>query len=109
MVALLRYWAGARAAAGVAEESVDASTLDVALDAARGPRDAAFARVVGACAFVVDEHPVGSTPHDQVSLTPDSVVEVLPPFAGGAGDFRLSAGGAGDIGLSAGGSGMIDR
>ena len=108
-MALLRYWAGARAAAGAAEESVDASTLLVALDAARGSRDESFARVIGVCAFVVDEQPVGTTPHDQVALTPESVVEVLPPFAGGAGDIGLSAGGAGDIGLSAGGSGMIDR
>jgi molybdopterin synthase sulfur carrier subunit len=99
VMVLLRYWAGARAAAGVAEESVDASTLQAALDAARGARGASFARVIGACAFIVDEQPVGVTPHEQVALTPDSVVEVLPPFAGGAGDS----------GLSAGGSGMIDR
>ncbi len=96
-MALLRYWAGARAAAGVAEESVDASTLQAALDAARGSRDAAFAQVVGVCAFIVDEQPVGVTPHDQVALTPESVVEVLPPFAGGAGAMGLSAGGSGMI------------
>ena len=35
-MAVLRYWAGARAAAGVAEEPVDAATLAEALDAARG-------------------------------------------------------------------------
>ena len=34
-MAVLRYWAGARAAAGVAEEQVDAATLAEALDAAR--------------------------------------------------------------------------
>lgn len=95
----LRYWAGARAAAGVSDESVDAPTLQAALDAARAGRDASFARIIGVCSFVVDETPVGRTPHAEVALRPDSVVEVLPPFAGGAGD----------IGRSAGGSGMIDR
>ena len=108
-MALLRYWAGARAAAGVSEEPVDASTLLAALDAARSSRDESFARIVGVCSFVVDEHPVGRTPHADISLQPDSVVEVLPPFAGGAGDMRQSAGGAGDVEQSAGGSGMIDR
>lgn len=82
-MALLRYWAGARAAAGVAEEQVDAPTLAAALDAARAGRGQRFAEVVGVCAFVVDEQPVGLTPLDQVAVGDDSVVEVLPPFAGG--------------------------
>lgn len=82
-MAVLRYWAGARAAAGVAEEQVDAPTLAAALDAARNGRDEQFARVLSVCAFVIDEQPAGLTPRDQLSLTPDSVVDVLPPFAGG--------------------------
>jgi molybdopterin converting factor small subunit len=82
-MAVLRYWAGARAAAGVAEEQVDASTLAAALDAARRSRDERFARVLSVCAFVVDEQPAGLTPPDQVTVRPDSVVDVLPPFAGG--------------------------
>ena len=92
-MAVLRYWAGARAAAGVTEERVEAATLDAALDAARATRDDRFSRVVSACSFVVDEQPVGLTPHDQVALTADAVVDVLPPFAGGAGDVQQSAGG----------------
>lgn len=108
-MALLRYWAGARAAAGVSEESVDASSLQVAMDAARASRDESFARIIGVCSFVVDEQTVGRTPHADVPLQPDSVVEVLPPFAGGAGELQQSAGGSGDIEQSAGGSGMIDR
>jgi molybdopterin converting factor small subunit len=81
-----RYWAGAQAAAGVGEQVVDASTLADALDAARASRDEHFARVLSVCSFVVDERPVGLTRHAEVPLRPDSVVEVLPPFAGGAGD-----------------------
>jgi hypothetical protein len=93
----------------VSEEPVDASTLLAALDAARSSRDESFARIVGVCSFVVDEQTVGRTPHADVPLQPDSVVEVLPPFAGGAGDPQQSAGGAGGIEQSAGGSGMNDR
>ncbi len=84
-MAVLRYWAGARAAAGVREQVVDAANLADALDAASAPRDEGFARVLGVCSFVVDEQPVGLTPHTEVALAADSVVEVLPPFAGGAG------------------------
>jgi molybdopterin synthase sulfur carrier subunit len=90
-VAVLRYWAGARAAAGVESERVDALTLAEALDAARAGRDASFGRVLDVCSFVVDEHPVGRTPPAEVALDPEAVVEVLPPFAGGSG----GAGGAG--------------
>jgi molybdopterin converting factor small subunit len=83
-VAVLRYWAGARAAAGVEQERVAALTLQEALDAARAGRDERFAKVISACSFVVDEQPVGRTPPAEVPLGPDAVVEVLPPFAGGA-------------------------
>jgi molybdopterin synthase sulfur carrier subunit len=103
-MAVLRYWAGARAAAGVEQERVDAATLAEALDAARAGRDEHFSRVLSACSFVVDEQPVGRTPPPEVALPADAVVEVLPPFAGGAGDIGLSAGGAGDMGLSARGA-----
>ncbi|MEO8107572.1 MAG: MoaD/ThiS family protein, partial [Actinomycetes bacterium] len=50
-MAQLRYWAGARAAAGVAEESVEAATLLAALDAARASRPESFDRVVSVCSF----------------------------------------------------------
>lgn len=108
-MAELRYWAGARAAAGVSGESVDAPTLLAALDAACASRDASFARIIGVCSFVVDETPVGRTPHADVALRPDSVVEVLPPFAGGAGDEGQGAAQPGCVDHGAGGSGMIDR
>ncbi len=84
-MALLRYWAGARAAAGVSEQSVEAPTLAEALDAARSGRDERFAQVLSVCSFVVDEQPIGMTPHPDVLLAADTVVEVLPPFAGGSG------------------------
>ncbi len=79
----LRYWAAARAAAGVAEEATSAATLAEALLLARSVRDDRFGAVLGVCAFVVDGDPVGARPHDAVRLTDQSLVDVLPPFAGG--------------------------
>ncbi|MGD9485827.1 MoaD/ThiS family protein [Streptomyces sp. TRM70308] len=82
----IRYWAAAKAAAGVAEEGYEAGTLAEALDAARTRHTARpeFARVLRRCSFLVDGDPVGTRPHDAVRLTQGGTVEVLPPFAGGA-------------------------
>lgn len=53
----IRYWAAAREAAGVAEESLDALTLSGALDMARRHRagDPRFAAVLARSSFLVDE------------------------------------------------------
>ena len=85
-VVTLRYWAGARQAAGVAEETVDPASLAEVLDVVRGRHAAAFTRVLAVCSFVVGEQPVGRHPHPEVTLVAGDVVEVLPPFAGGAPD-----------------------
>ena len=76
----VRYWAGARAAAGRAEESVDARTVGELL-AAIGVRPA-LARVLGASSLLVDGTAVRR--EDRTHLLPrGAVVDVLPPFAGG--------------------------
>ncbi|MEE1930417.1 MoaD/ThiS family protein [Streptomyces sp. TRM 70351] len=82
----IRYWAAAKAAAGVAEEPYQAATLAEALDAARARHAARpdFARVLPRCSFLVDGDPVGTRAHDAVRLAEGGTVEVLPPFAGGA-------------------------
>ncbi len=76
----VRYFAGARAAAGVETEQRSAASLDelvLGLAAAHGEK---LARVLPACSFLVD----GTTARDRaVVLVPGSVVDVLPPFAGG--------------------------
>lgn len=80
----IRYWAAARAAAGVPEEPYDADTLAGALTEARarrGSRD--FDRVLGCSSFLIDGDPVGSREHVAVILPESGVIEVLPPFAGG--------------------------
>ena len=79
----LRFWAAAKAAAGVAEEPYDATTLGEALDAARARHGEALARVLQRSTYVVDDAPGGGRPHDRVLLTDGGSGEVLPPVAGG--------------------------
>ena len=79
----LRFWAGARAAAGVPEEQTSATTLAEALLLARSTRDDRFGQVLAVCSFVVDGDPVGARDHACVVLSDGSLVDVLPPFAGG--------------------------
>jgi len=77
----VRYFAGARAAAGVAEESVPAG-LDLAqiLGELATRRGARLAAVLSAATFLVD----GLTCHDRRTVPPPGgTVDVLPPFAGG--------------------------
>ena len=80
---LIRYWAAARAAAGVAEEKWDADTVAELLAAAQASRDAGFRAVVARSSLLVDGLTLGSRDPATVRLSADSVVEVLPPFAGG--------------------------
>jgi molybdopterin converting factor small subunit len=80
----LRFWAAAKAAAGVAEEPYDATTLAEALAAARAGHGEALGTVLDRSTYVVDDAPVGGRPHDSVLLTDGGSIEVLPPFAGGS-------------------------
>ena len=81
----LYYWAGARATAGVASESVLATSVAGAVRAVVEERaDPRFSRVVQACSLLVDG--VAAHPDDlERPLTGPVRVDVLPPFAGGAG------------------------
>lgn len=81
----LRYWASARAAAGVDEDELDAATLAAAVGAAlaRHADRPKLAPTLGICAFVVDGSPVGARAPETVRLADGWVVEALPPFAGG--------------------------
>lgn len=81
----VRYWAAARAAAGIAEETVDALTLaDLLTEISRrhGHRER-FDDVIGFCSVLVGETPVGAKEPAEVRLPPGINVEFLPPFAGG--------------------------
>jgi sulfur-carrier protein len=83
---LVRYWAGARAAAGVREESVPGPlTLAQLLDeivARHGDRPR-LKDVVSVCSVLVGDRPVGTSDPATVVLRPGDTVELLPPFAGG--------------------------
>ncbi|RAO36893.1 hypothetical protein PSN13_01810 [Micromonospora saelicesensis] len=77
----IRYFAGARAAVGRAEESVPAGRslddLTAELTQRHGDRLAAVLRVAS---FLVN----GVTCHDrQAPLPAGATIDVLPPFAGG--------------------------
>ncbi|NUT29092.1 MAG: MoaD/ThiS family protein, partial [Streptomyces sp.] len=50
----VRYWAAAKAAAGIAEEPFDAATLAEALDAVRERHPGELTRVLRRCSFLVD-------------------------------------------------------
>ena len=80
----LYYWAGAKAAAGTASESIQTSTVGEALRRVVEARsDPAFSRVVQACSFLIDG--VTAHPDDlERELAGPVRVDVLPPFAGGA-------------------------
>jgi molybdopterin synthase sulfur carrier subunit len=75
----VRYFAGARAAAGIAEETLEASTLgDVAAELTG--RGEPLSRVLTACSYLVD----GLSVRDLgTPLRDGATVDVLPPFAGG--------------------------
>jgi molybdopterin synthase sulfur carrier subunit len=80
---VLRYFAAVKEAAGVGAEDIAAATLAEALAAARVKHSERFTTVLARCSFVVDGDPVGGRDHAAVVVRPDSVVEALPPFAGG--------------------------
>jgi sulfur-carrier protein len=109
-IVTFRYWAAAKEAAGVGEETIRAETLAEALatacgnaasgnaasgnaasgNAASGKRPARDAGlnsrlrdVLARSSFLIDGHPVGIRPPEAVTLSDASVIEVLPPFAGG--------------------------
>ena len=87
----LRYWAAAKQAAGVAEETISAETLAAALEVALAARernaapgaDADLRAVLARSSFLVHGAPVGGRAPETVALREAAVVEVLPPFAGG--------------------------
>jgi sulfur-carrier protein len=81
----VRYWAAAKHAAGVAEETIDAATLAEALAEAVARRPAAteFGAVLARSSFLVDGEQAGGRAAEAVPLAEGSVIEVLPPFAGG--------------------------
>jgi len=84
----LRYWASARAAAGLEEDLLEVpgvvsleSLRERALALHAGSRR--FSEVIDTCSVLVDDRPVASAEPSSVLVAPGQTVEFLPPFAGG--------------------------
>lgn len=78
----IRYFAGARAAAGVESEQLAVSTptaLDAVVNQLAASHGPDLRRVLEASSFLIDE-----VAGDRLRVVPlGAVVDVLPPFAGG--------------------------
>jgi molybdopterin converting factor small subunit len=80
---VVRYFAAARAAAGVEEEKVGVgagATVADLLAAVRAQHGAELAKVLDRCSYLLDEvaaRDLAAPLHD------GAVLDVLPPFAGG--------------------------
>ena len=84
----VRYWAAARAAAGVDAEPVPvaegATLADVLAEVrSRHGSRSRLAEVLAVCSVLVGDRPVGSRAPEDVRLAAGDTVELLPPFAGG--------------------------
>jgi sulfur-carrier protein len=83
----VRYWAAAKAAAGVAQDDLE---VDGALPLAEVVRRAVdlhpntrLADVLQVCSALVEDRPVSRLDPASVVVEPGQSVEFLPPFAGG--------------------------
>jgi sulfur-carrier protein len=76
----VRYFAGARAAAGVDTETRSAGNLEELVGQLVQSHGEKLERVLTACSFLVDGT---QTRNRTLGLEPGAVVDVLPPFAGG--------------------------
>ena len=79
-MAHVRYFAAAAEAAGVHSESVDAPTLGELRRALVVAHGASFAGVLDRCSVLVDG---ANTADPGAPLAEATLVDVLPPFAGG--------------------------
>jgi molybdopterin converting factor small subunit len=73
----VRYWAGARRAAGQSSEHLSAGSVRELLDQLRARPE--LQDIVPACSVLVD----GLSSPPETELGAGAVVDLLPPFAGG--------------------------
>jgi molybdopterin synthase sulfur carrier subunit len=82
-----RYWAGARAVAGVAEDVFEVTGPITLAEVVRRVLTAHpgtdVARTIGVCSVLLGDRPVSSEDAAEVLVDPGTTVEFLPPFAGG--------------------------
>jgi molybdopterin synthase sulfur carrier subunit len=75
----VRYYAGARAAAGLVEESARPGVVAQLRKELGARHDAKFEAVLASSTLLCDGRPLA----DDAMIGPGATVEVLPPFAGG--------------------------
>ena len=83
----MRYWASARAAAGVDSDDLEVSgpvpLSDLISQVKKAHASPRFTEVIACCAVMVGDRPVTTSDPSGVLVEPGSTVEFLPPFAGG--------------------------
>jgi molybdopterin converting factor small subunit len=83
----IRYWAAAKAAAGVAQDELATESplplSEVVRRAVDLHPDTRLADVLRVCSALVDDRPVKRLDPATVLVEPGQSVEFLPPFAGG--------------------------
>lgn len=84
----VRYWASIRSAAGIDSEQLPARPEGIALaellsQIASLHPDRRFRDQLRICSVLVGSEPVGARDPREVRIPPGTVVEFLPPFAGG--------------------------
>ena len=79
----VQYWAAARAARRLLWRAVPGGHRRQALSIVAERHGDRLRAVLARCSFLVDGAPVGRRDPASVQVSPGSVIEVLPPFAGG--------------------------
>jgi molybdopterin converting factor small subunit len=81
----VRYWAAAKAAAGLAAEEIAGRTVADVVAAARDRHagEPRFDKVLSVCSFLLGERPLGTSDLGEVAVQDGDTLDVLPPFAGG--------------------------
>lgn len=83
----VRYWASARAAAGVEADDLSVTgaltLIDVVRRASSLHPGTRLPGVLEVCSVLVGDQPVSSRDPEAVLVQPGQTVEFLPPFAGG--------------------------
>jgi molybdopterin converting factor small subunit len=84
----LRYWASARAAAGVETDVVEVAGPVTLADLVETslrlhPESAKLPQVLDCCSVLIGERPANSEDRSTITVEPGAHVEFLPPFAGG--------------------------
>ena len=81
----IRYWAAAKEAAGLPEETLEAVTLAEALNAAVASRSSGgpLRDILARSSVLVNSTRVNKNAAQDITLSDGAVIEILPPFAGG--------------------------